>query len=79
MKIFFLNADDKSKKKKDEKDAKGDDESKKLLGETEVVSTLFEVDLDVEEGQLLGVAGPVGAGKSSLVSAIMGEVLKHAA
>jgi ABC-type multidrug transport system ATPase subunit len=38
------------------------------------VPCLFDIDLDVPKGQLMGIAGPVGAGKSSLISAIMGEV-----
>lgn len=37
-------------------------------------SCLFDIDLEVEEGTLLGIAGPIGSGKSSLLSAIMGEV-----
>ncbi|TRY70687.1 hypothetical protein TCAL_10025 [Tigriopus californicus] len=37
-------------------------------------SCLFDIDLEVEEGTLLGIAGPIGSGKSSLLSAIMGEI-----
>eukprot|EP00094_Tigriopus_californicus_P010393 TCALIF_10025-PA protein Name:"Similar to ABCC5 Multidrug resistance-associated protein 5 (Homo sapiens)" AED:0.10 eAED:0.10 QI:113/0.84/0.78/0.92/0.76/0.71/14/0/1294 len=37
-------------------------------------SCLFDIDLEVEEGTLLGIAGPIGSGKSSLLSAIMGEM-----
>ncbi len=35
---------------------------------------LFDIDLQVKRGELLGIAGAVGAGKSSLIAAIMGEV-----
>ena len=42
--------------------------------EPNYVPCLFNINLDVSKGQLLGVAGSVGAGKSSLISAIMGEV-----
>ena len=42
--------------------------------EPNYVPCLFNMDLDVTKGQLLGVAGSVGSGKSSLISAIMGEV-----
>ena len=35
---------------------------------------LSDINLEVPRGQLLGIAGPVGAGKSSLISAILGEV-----
>ncbi len=36
----------------------------------------FRVDLDISEGELLAVVGPVGCGKSSLISAILGEMEK---
>ncbi len=42
--------------------------------DSDFVACLFDLDLEVREGELLGVAGPVGSGKSSLVSAIMGEM-----
>ena len=35
---------------------------------------LFDLNLTIKKGQLIGVAGGVGAGKTSLTSAIMGEV-----
>ena len=38
------------------------------------VPTLRDINLEVPRGQLLGIAGPVGSGKSSLISAILGEV-----
>ncbi len=38
------------------------------------VQCLNNIDLRVEPGQFLGVAGHIGSGKSSLISAIMGEV-----
>lgn len=38
------------------------------------VPCLFNIDLDVTKGQLVGVGGSVGSGKSSLISAIMGEM-----
>ncbi|XP_037789915.1 canalicular multispecific organic anion transporter 2-like [Penaeus monodon] len=39
---------------------------------------LRDVDLRVEPGQLVAVVGSVGAGKSSLVSALLGEMTKNA-
>ncbi|XP_023513457.1 ABC transporter C family member 8 isoform X2 [Cucurbita pepo subsp. pepo] len=38
--------------------------------------TLKEVDLDIERGQKVAVCGSVGAGKSSLLLAILGEIPK---
>ena len=35
---------------------------------------LRDVDIDIEEGQLVCVVGRVGSGKSSLVSALLGEM-----
>ena len=43
-------------------------------GEEGEVPTLRDINLEVPRGQLLGIAGPVGSGKSSLISAILGEV-----
>ena len=40
----------------------------------EEVTTLTNISLEVPTGQLVGIAGGVGAGKSSLISAILGEV-----
>ena len=36
----------------------------------------FSINLKVEEGQLVAVVGQVGAGKSSLISAMLGEMEK---
>ncbi|TYK03884.1 ABC transporter C family member 8 [Cucumis melo var. makuwa] len=41
-----------------------------------VILTLKNVDLDVERGQKVAICGPVGAGKSSLLHAILGEIPK---
>ena len=38
---------------------------------------LQSVELDVKPGQLLAVVGQVGAGKSSLIQALLGEMEKH--
>ena len=39
--------------------------------------TLKRVDLQIPEGAVVAVVGPVGSGKSSLVSAILGELEKY--
>ena len=36
----------------------------------------YSINLEVTEGELLAVVGPVGAGKSSLISAVLGEMEK---
>jgi ABC-type glutathione transport system ATPase component len=38
------------------------------------IETLHNVELEVPRGKLIGVCGSVGSGKSSLLSAIMGDV-----
>lgn len=38
------------------------------------IHTLNDVDVDVKAGELLGVMGPVGSGKSSFLSAILGQI-----
>ncbi len=40
------------------------------------VQALFNIDFQVKHGELIGIAGAVGSGKTSLVSSIMGE-MKH--
>jgi ABC-type multidrug transport system fused ATPase/permease subunit len=41
--------------------------------ESETV-TLRDVDVKISDGSLVAIVGPVGAGKSSLLSAILGEL-----
>ncbi|XP_078693313.1 ATP-binding cassette sub-family C member 5-like [Branchiostoma floridae x Branchiostoma belcheri] len=40
----------------------------------DLVKTLFNIDLDLPKGTLLGVCGSVGSGKSSLISGILGQM-----
>ena len=40
------------------------------------LTILRNIDLDVTPGQLVGIAGGVGSGKSSLLSAILNEVIE---
>ena len=65
---------EKQKKGKSDAKAKNKEEEKALNEELPYTPCLFDLDLEVCQGALVGVAGPVGGGKSSLVSAIMGEV-----
>lgn len=63
----------KGSKKSDINSANKTDEDKNGEKFTEI-PTLFNIDLKIEKGSLTGVAGLVGSGKSSLLSAILGEV-----
>ncbi len=36
--------------------------------------SIFRINLEVQENELVAVVGPVGCGKSSLISAILGEM-----
>ena len=38
--------------------------------------TLFSINFKVPAGQLVAVVGPIGAGKSSLINALLGEMYK---
>ena len=38
------------------------------------IQVVFDVDLEVRSGELLGLLGPNGAGKSSLLGALAGSV-----
>ena len=42
--------------------------------ENQPIETLHNIQLDVPRGRLIGICGSVGSGKSSLLSAIMGDV-----
>ena len=41
-------------------------------GENGVSVNLVDINLDVQQGELIGIVGRVGSGKSSLLSAILG-------
>jgi len=45
-----------------------------LAKETKVKEILHDIDLQVKPGEFIGIIGEVGAGKSSLLNALMGEM-----
>ncbi|XP_050696667.1 ATP-binding cassette sub-family C member 5-like isoform X1 [Eriocheir sinensis] len=42
---------------------------------TKSVDTLFNINVSIERGKLVGVCGSIGAGKSSLISALCGDMI----
>ncbi|KAM8953932.1 ATP-binding cassette sub-family C member 5 isoform 2-T2 [Pelodytes ibericus] len=52
-----------------------DEEGKDLqLLHVRLQRTLYNIDLDIERGKLIGICGSVGSGKTSLISAILGQM-----
>uniref|UniRef100_A0A4D5R9Z5 ABC protein, subfamily ABCC n=1 Tax=Scolopendra viridis TaxID=118503 RepID=A0A4D5R9Z5_SCOVI len=68
----------KVKKRKELKHYVSEEEKVNLKENTEMnnhtISTLFSIDLILRKGQLIGVCGSVGSGKSSLIAAILGQM-----
>ena len=60
--------------KKDETNKKDEKSKKEKTNSIELIPCLFDLSCSIQKGQLIGVAGGVGSGKTSLISAIMGEV-----
>ncbi|XP_054556383.1 ATP-binding cassette sub-family C member 5 isoform X2 [Talpa occidentalis] len=44
------------------------------LGSLRLQRTLYNIDLEIGEGKLVGICGSVGSGKTSLISAILGQM-----
>ncbi|XP_053314480.1 ATP-binding cassette sub-family C member 5 [Spea bombifrons] len=44
------------------------------LSNVRLQRALYNVDLDIEKGKLIGICGSVGSGKTSLISAILGQM-----
>uniref|UniRef100_A0A6I8P5C9 ATP binding cassette subfamily C member 5 n=1 Tax=Ornithorhynchus anatinus TaxID=9258 RepID=A0A6I8P5C9_ORNAN len=52
-----------------------EEESRQLhLANLRLQRTLYNIDLEIEEGKLIGICGSVGSGKTSLISAILGQM-----
>ena len=50
-------------------------ESYDALSNSSSMTILSRITLNISSGQLVGIVGSVGSGKSSLISAILNEVL----
>ncbi|GAB5576623.1 multidrug resistance-associated protein 5 isoform X2 [Prionailurus iriomotensis] len=59
----------------DERPSPEEEEGKHIhLGILRLQRTLYNIDLEIEEGKLVGICGSVGSGKTSLISAILGQM-----
>lgn len=59
----------------DERPSPEEEEGKQIhTGSLRLQRTLYGIDLEIEEGKLVGICGSVGSGKTSLISAILGQV-----
>jgi ABC-type multidrug transport system fused ATPase/permease subunit len=53
-------------------------ESTESPADTDAVGSLKNINLEIKRGTLCAIVGPVGAGKSSLLQSILGEMTKKA-
>ncbi len=60
---------------KNEKAASAEKVQLEVSKKRDATAILSGVDMELKKGDLLGVVGPVGCGKSSLVNAILGEMM----
>ncbi|KAG8516048.1 Multidrug resistance-associated protein 5 [Galemys pyrenaicus] len=59
----------------DERPSPEEEEGKHVhLGSLRLQRTLYNIDLEIGEGKLVGICGSVGSGKTSLISAILGQM-----
>ncbi|XP_006884122.1 PREDICTED: multidrug resistance-associated protein 5 isoform X2 [Elephantulus edwardii] len=59
----------------DERPSPDEEEGRHIhLGNLRLQRTLYSIDLEIEEGKLVGICGSVGSGKTSLISAILGQM-----
>ena len=67
--------DDKDNAKKEEKiEIKDIEKKNEEMPEIEIIKLLTEISLKVEKGDLIGIVGPVGAGKTCLLNAILNNL-----
>ncbi|KAI8422275.1 hypothetical protein MSG28_006161 [Choristoneura fumiferana] len=65
----------KSKKRMSRSNAQISDSSSEVVEQNEPFM-LQDISLEIEKGELIGIAGSVGSGKTSLLHAIMGDMIK---
>lgn len=65
----------KSKKRLSRNNAQISDSSSEVMEQNEPFM-LQDISLEIEKGELIGIAGSVGSGKTSLLHAIMGDMIK---
>ncbi|XP_017202461.1 ATP-binding cassette sub-family C member 5 isoform X2 [Oryctolagus cuniculus] len=59
----------------DERPSPEEEEGKHIhLGSLRLQRALYNIDLEIQEGKLVGICGSVGSGKTSLISAILGQM-----
>uniref|UniRef100_A0A8D0P8K8 ATP-binding cassette sub-family C member 5 n=1 Tax=Sus scrofa TaxID=9823 RepID=A0A8D0P8K8_PIG len=59
----------------DERPSPEEEEGKHIhLGNLRLQRTLYNIDLEIEEGKLVGICGSVGSGKTSLISSVLGQM-----
>ena len=61
--------------KEEETDAKEEEERNEKTINFDKIVTLKDIDLDIKKGEFVIIVGKVGAGKTSLLNAITGEML----
>ena len=61
--------------KGEETDAKEEEERNEKTINFDKIVTLKDIDLDIKKGEFVIIVGKVGAGKTSLLNAITGEML----
>ena len=73
--LFYWNRQlDKVGAEADAKTKSQDQDQDQGRGQDQERGSLHNIDLEVKQGELLAVVGPVGSGKSSLMSAVLGEM-----
>jgi ABC-type multidrug transport system fused ATPase/permease subunit len=70
LKEKLLDKDNEEKEKEKDKESKEGDQDKDI----EIIELLKNINLKVEKGDLIGIVGPVGAGKTCLLNAILNNL-----